>query len=200
MKKICTSCGIEKELSEFNKHKSYKYGVRAQCRDCEKIYKKGYRKNNKKKINKYNLYWHSLHKEERKKHRYNYERNNKDRIIETRKIWSDKNRGKLRKQQCLWRKNNRDKCNAKCAKRRAMKLQRTPYYANLEKIKEYYLAADILSHFMGEPYHVDHIIPLNGKLVCGLHHEGNLQVIPARENLIKHNKFVPIITDFNTRR
>jgi hypothetical protein len=49
--------------------------------------------------------------------------------------------------------------------------------------------ARLLFKQTGIPHHVDHIIPLTGKRVSGLHVHNNLQVIPARENLRKHNHF-----------
>jgi hypothetical protein len=53
--KICTVCGIEKPLSEFNKGKNYKLGVRSSCRECEIKYSKDYRKLHKDKIIEYSL-------------------------------------------------------------------------------------------------------------------------------------------------
>jgi hypothetical protein len=66
--------------------------------------------------------------------------------------------------------------------RKAMKLSRVPSWANIEKIREIYSACP-------SGHHVDHIVPLQGKFVSGLHVETNLQYLPALENLRKHNKF-----------
>ena len=81
-----------------------------------------------------------------------------------------------------WRQKNKDKTRLKSANERAMRLQRIPPWAELELIKEFYLKCP-------EGYHVDHIIPLRGKTVSGLHILENLQYLPAKENLSKGNKF-----------
>lgn len=67
-------------------------------------------------------------------------------------------------------------------RRKALKLDRIPSWADLEKIKEVYKKCP-------EGCHVDHIVPLQGKLVSGLHVENNLQYLTATENLHKSNTF-----------
>jgi 5-methylcytosine-specific restriction endonuclease McrA len=57
-----------------------------------------------------------------------------------------------------------------------------------EGVKRMFELARTMSRLLGNPYHVDHIYPLNGKMVCGLHVERNLQVISEKENLAKGNK------------
>lgn len=66
--------------------------------------------------------------------------------------------------------------------RKALKLSRVPSWANIDKIREIYKKCP-------KGYHVDHIVPLQGKLVSGFHVEYNLQYLTAEANLKKHNKF-----------
>jgi hypothetical protein len=81
--------------------------------------------------------------------------------------------------------------NAKTARRRAAKKSATPCWADQGKILEFYKEAARLTKALGVPYHVDHIVPLVSKLVCGLHVEANLQVITGSENSQKNNSFWP---------
>ena len=67
-------------------------------------------------------------------------------------------------------------------KRRCAKLQRTPKWADLSAIQQFYEKCP-------KGYHVDHIIPLQGKEVSGLHILSNLQYLLAAENFSKNNKF-----------
>lgn len=75
------------------------------------------------------------------------------------------------------------------AKRRAAFDQQLPMWADLDAIRAVYQQARNLTQTTGTQHHVDHIIPLNGKLVCGLHVHNNLQVITATENVRKHNRY-----------
>ena len=64
----------------------------------------------------------------------------------------------------------------------------TPSWANKESIKEIYQLAAKLTESTGIMHEVDHIVPLKGKTVCGLHVPWNLQVLAAKDNLSKSNK------------
>lgn len=88
-------------------------------------------------------------------------------------------------------KNERADNVARVAKRRAKKLQATPEWLtkeHLDQIKDIYAHARDCEVVTGDQYHVDHIVPLQGKDVCGLHVPWNLQVLPAEVNQSKSNK------------
>jgi len=89
-----------------------------------------------------------------------------------------------------YKRENKNKINADGAKRRAQKLRATPRWANNDKILEFYTEAQNKSSEYSERYVVDHIIPLNSDIVCGLHCEDNLRVITAKENEEKNNKVI----------
>ncbi|NBT97521.1 MAG: hypothetical protein EBT43_06880 [Methylocystaceae bacterium] len=100
----------------------------------------------------------------------------------------DKNRQKQLERQKL----NPALYAAHTAKRRAALLQRTPKWLtdqDFADIKKFYALAHELSQAYGFLWHVDHIIPLQGKTVSGLHVVDNLQIIPANVNIAKNNKF-----------
>lgn len=97
------------------------------------------------------------------------------------------NRGKYREGQRKWVRENRDKHNAHGALRRASKKCATPKWLSAvqkQKILDWYTLAQATSLV------VDHVIPLKGKTVCGLHVPWNLQLLTDFENASKHNKFI----------
>jgi len=79
----------------------------------------------------------------------------------------------------------------KGVRRKRAKDTATPAWSNRNKVLEVYEQARKISELTGVQHHVDHVVPLTSKLVCGLHNEFNLRVIPATDNLKKHNRTWP---------
>lgn len=88
-----------------------------------------------------------------------------------------------------WRDRNRHVVRSHNAARKAHIKRATPPWADMEAIKAVYAEADRLTVATGVEHHVDHIVPLKGELVCGLHVHWNLQPLPWRDNISKKNKF-----------
>ena len=83
----------------------------------------------------------------------------------------------------LWQLQNKKRRCFNQRTREAKKLKATPFWADLEAIKKIYLDCP-------HNYTVDHIVPLQGKNVCGLHVEYNLQYLTSIENSKKSNKLL----------
>lgn len=118
-----------------------------------------------------------------------WQRANPDRFRERWSRWAKANPHVLRR----YYKERRQKfpgyyANAN-ARRLAAELQRTPAWADLEKIDTVYELATFLTDETGEQWHVDHEIPLRGKRVSGLHVYENLRPLRASDNIRKSNKF-----------
>jgi hypothetical protein len=93
-----------------------------------------------------------------------------------------------------YRQKNPGKVRALSARKKATIRERTPPWLTKDDwraIDALYETATRLSVTSGEPWHVDHIIPLRGKTVSGLHVPSNLRVIRASENMRKKNRFDP---------
>lgn len=96
----------------------------------------------------------------------------------------DKEREQAKYRSREWRKKNPGHRNALKRKYVADKGTRTPSWANLPAIVDFYKKCPV-------GFHVDHIYPLRGKRVSGLHVVGNLQYLPAIENMRKNNRYMP---------
>jgi hypothetical protein len=166
MKKFCKKCGQLKEFKEFYKHIGGKHGLRSECKICKnKDIRNRYIANPQKKLDS-NKQWRNAHPE---KSKLNSQIHCKE-----------------------WRLKNPGKNNAKSAKYRARRLQATPKWLTKEQLKEMercYIDANELSWLSEGGLSVDHIIPLQGKNVSGLHVPWNLQILPGSLNCSKGNKF-----------
>jgi hypothetical protein len=97
--------------------------------------------------------------------------------------WSEENREKDRALKTKWQKANPEYGRYTAMKYYTNKKQAIPRWADLEKIKEIYLNCP-------SGFHVDHIIPLQGRNVRGLHVENNLQYLLPLDNKVKSNKLL----------
>ena len=104
--------------------------------------------------------------------------------------YAETHRDQLRVKKAAWSAANPGKVTAKAAKYRAAQLQRTPPWADLSLIADIYLLAAIYREHAGLEVDVDHIVPLQGKQVSGLHVPSNLQLLSSLANKAKSNAFV----------
>lgn len=146
---------------------------------------------------------------------------NADRVKEVARQWREDNKEKIRAAKKLYAQQNNERLriarsvfyaaniesnraatrawaaanpHRKAASRKERKLSKilaTPAWASRSAIELFYLHAQHLTRATGIPHHVDHIVPLRSKWVCGLHVEYNLQVLTGEANLKKRNYFKP---------
>ena len=118
-------------------------------------------------------------------------KNNSEKRKAIQAAWRKKNKEKMAIHSKNWRENNRSEYNALQAKRRAIKTQSIPNWLTKEhykEISEFYKMAKDLDKIFPWKQHVDHIVPLNNKLVCGLHTPWNLQILSSFLNQSKNNR------------
>jgi len=157
------------------------------CADCKAFryrpkpgraaYKAEWAKQNKDKCSAYSKKWIAANKEQRKS------------IV---KAWRDRNPEKVAainaKAGRKWAANNKGQRNASVRARVMAIRNRMPSWANRKEIAAFYAEAQRMTVATGVPHEVDHIIPLQGQFVSGLHVPENLRVIPRSINRSKRNK------------
>lgn len=160
--KICSKCKSSKPTTEFTKDKYKKSGYKSSCKDCNS------------------------------KSFMAYRNKNPDKVRETAKNYVLRNHEKEKLRHQTYRKNNLEKDAANAAGRRFARDKATPKWLSKEQKQEivsFYALAKDCEVVSGQKYQVDHIVPLKGKNVCGLHVPWNLQVLPADINNSKGNRY-----------
>lgn len=117
---------------------------------------------------------------------------NKHKRAEIDRLWVESNRERIRQYKKKWQDNNKAYMANYQAHLRTLRMQRTPLWLSqedLEQIRSIYHLANKKTKDTGVYWHVDHIVPLQGKNVSGLHVPQNLRVITADENRRKSNKW-----------
>ena len=165
--KVCTKCRSELDEAMFHKDSNRKDGLACWCKPCVRINSKNHYKNQCPK-----------------------------KRLEAKRAWQDKNREHVNKYNEQWRKDNPHKHAARQRKRAASKLFATPPWLTKDQEQEMqslYALCKKFEALFKVNYHVDHIVPLKGKNVCGLHVPWNLQILEEKFNLRKSNKEISYV-------
>lgn len=185
--KICTKCGIEKPKTEFHKSSRNKDGIISQCKPCKNEVINAWEKLNSDKKRKSSLNQYYKYHEKKKAKAREYKSKNQEKLKQNMKRWREENQEYRRR----YYEENKEWFKTWNANRRAKLIRASVVWADHDKIKAIYKRAIQLTKETGIEHHVDHIIPLNSKYVCGLHNEHNLQILTWFENTTKSNRFKP---------
>jgi len=178
--KRCSKCKENKPVDDFHKNEKRLTGLVSSCKKC---YQDFYEENSEEIKARVKIYknknpdlvklWD--------KNRYLAKT---DEYIANAAKWDKENPEKRKEIKREYDKRNQPAKNSRTAFYRAQKIQATPKWLSdhqKEEIKRIYVNCP-------KGFHVDHIVPLNGEEVRGLHVPWNLQYLPAAENLRKSNK------------
>jgi hypothetical protein len=160
--------------------------------EARKEYLRAYAKLNRDKAYERVKAWRLENPEKHAEHHKRYAQKYPEKMVEKTIKWKLKNPEKAAKFSRTTRLKNKDRVVANKAIYRARKTQRMPVWlTSFDKLKMrcIYSIAQMLTRENNEAWHVDHIIPLNGELVSGLHVPSNLQILRAKENHLKNNRF-----------
>jgi len=174
--KQCTSCEETKELSLFERDSRKLDGVTRRCLACAKEYK---------------ARWNLENRERQLTLKRKYYQEHKEVFALRSKCWKAQNIEKKRASNRDWNRRNKSLKNLYSFMRRKRHRQATPSWLTEQdymKIASLYILAKNATKLWTVDHQVDHIIPLSGKFVSGLHVPWNLQVLPTDLNRVKSNK------------
>jgi hypothetical protein len=201
--KRCSTCKIERPLSDFWKRPSSSDGLRGRCIPCCKAGQDVWNVKNAERKAAANRAYFEAHRDENAERCSAYYSANKVRLNQQAKDYAARNPEKirtinrrkrlekgehLRAERRRHYRENKPAYKAAAVARKEHVRMATPPWADLKKIAAIYAEAERMTLETGVPHHVDHIYPLRGKTMCGLHVEGNLQILHAVANLRKSNR------------
>lgn len=192
---FCKGCGQDKECDEWYVCRSAKTGFQPTCRSCCLEQKRLWRLANPEKNQERALRYYYANRERVLKMKLEQRRADPQKFLEIgrKKYAENPKKASEATIRSLQKKALQDPTfwAVWTEAKRAKKLRAIPKWADEEKIKAIYRYSRHLTQTSGVAHHVDHIVPLRSKLVCGLHSEHNLQPIPATENARKRNWYWP---------
>jgi hypothetical protein len=191
--KKCSKCLEVKDISNFTRPTG---NLMFYCKLCTRKSATEWRSRNKERVAIHKRSYYLKYAERIKAKGRLYHKNNAEKIKARGELYRSKNKLTLRERKRLgalkWRHNNPHLAAAMQQKQRSTRSKRVPKWLNslhYEEISKIYFKACQKSKQTGIKHQVDHIVPLRGKNVSGLHVPWNLQVIPALDNARKGNKF-----------
>ncbi len=197
--KKCLRCHVLKDLSAFGLHKQRHDGLRAECKECTvELNRANYLKHVEARRADARVRmaeWRAIPGNSERNRLAAKEWSHKPEngaVARARtRAWSKANPDRKVMADKAWRKNNPGLVAHLSKTYKTKKRSAAPVWRNDFLIEEAYRLAAFRSKLTGTQWHVDHIVPLQGRLVSGLHVESNLSVITARENGVKGNRYWP---------
>ncbi len=181
--KYCPQCRVGKPKAEFYRNKARPDGLSSQCRCCCRLNTKQAWASDPEKSRERMAKYRKAFLERNP----GYEAGR----LSHKRAYRAANKGAVSAYFSAYRAGNKPKGAASRARRRAAELKATPKWAHQRYISMFYEIAKAEAKRIGQHVHVDHIVPLRSKTVCGLHCEHNLQLLTAAENLSKGNRTWP---------
>ena len=197
--KCCTDCLIVKPGIDFcQRNVNGVLYCMAYCRKCQNKRKSLWFKANPEVKKNQDAAYYKVNAEKIKQRSKNWAASNPDKVRSMksktktgRQAEYQKNKYKYREMTKAWSKKHPEYRAARDAIRRKNTNLAKPKWANSFFINEIYSLAQLRTKITGDQWDVDHIIPLQSKIVCGLHVPENLRVILHTDNMAKGNKFNP---------
>lgn len=195
--KTCPKCRETLSDDKFKLKPDLKFPT--YCIQCEKLYQQEYSKKHSAKKTQKAIEWNKAHPERRKeiariwsKENYDLSKIDKVKALARYRKWRESNHEKARANEKRYREKNPEVIKYAQSLRRS-NIRRPSWFGELDELvlKEAYALSRLRAKATGFQWHVDHIVPIKGLTVSGLHSWSNIAVITWKDNLAKSNKVWP---------